>query len=250
MASLQVLVADELQAAVQLYCGDDLRHVYWPKAFRMLAIYVLETLASHPTDWNHFQSFGSGDSFVLDTSSLQKILAELRVSTSTYLKYKHRQWICHVIGTVAQSPESYGMTGYLPNFFTDGGNWPMDVEDKNDLWGSLATKSLRSDVQRYLWNEITRTISVTVDTVCTVSMSDSCLPPLHIEVSSQYKGALLDRFFELSEALEASGCENYLPRDMIWVKPSVDFLAAHASLSKVSEEGCTKQQAPPPAETL
>jgi hypothetical protein len=89
----------EIDEALTRYCRDELRlsKVYWPRAFRALAMNILESLMNKPETWVELCT----PSIVVDSQLLQMLIDELKLSTSKYIKVKQRRWIVHMLREVS-----------------------------------------------------------------------------------------------------------------------------------------------------
>lgn len=208
-----------IEKALSLYGKDDLRlsKIYWPRAFRSLLTTILESLLKKPELWNELHT----PSFHVNHEQLQRLISELNCpASSPSIKVVQRQWIIHLLKEVSFNRRKFGLSAYLPSFCGESTDWPTDLEDKDDLFYSMANVSLRDDVKRWIWKVLDEIIPpqryCNMHFLGGIRSSKKSLP-IVIEVTEDYVERVIDRIATLSYHLSTSHCENLLPVDLIEV---------------------------------
>lgn len=209
----------EIEIALTHYCKDEFRlsKVYWPVAFRSLVIYILEAVLKKPEMWNYL----STDRFAVTEEHLRRLIEELKLTVSHYIKVSQRQWVVHLLREFSVFRRKYGLSARLPNFCSGKMGWPIDLEDKDDLSSSMTDMSLRDDVKGFLWKILDEIIPpkkyCNMHYFGAVNSLKKCLP-IVIEVAEDYLENVKDRIETISHQLRSSKCENLLPIDLVEVK--------------------------------
>ncbi len=219
MCKIKFGIDAEIEKALNLFCRDELRlsKVYWPRAFRSLSMHILETLLKKPDIWAELRTA----SFDVDREELQKMIDGLRSSTSQYIKFKQRRWIVHLLREVSLFRKKFGLGARLINFCGESMDWPIDIEDKDDLSSSLTDMSLRDDVKRFIWKILDEVIPP--DKYCNmhyygaVKSPKNCFP-IMVEVTEDYLENIKDRIVTVSDHLRILNYDNLLPVDVVEIK--------------------------------
>lgn len=204
----------EIETALRLYCKDVLRlsKVYWPRAFRSLCMNILDSLLKNPEIWNDLRT----PNFDVNGEQLQRLIEELKCSTSEYIKIKHRRWIVHLLREASLFRRKFGLGVRLPNFCDESMDWPSDLEDKDDLFRSMTVMSLRDDVKRYIIKILDEVVPPEKywNLHYFGGIKSSTKLPIVIEVTEDYLEKVRHRIATVSYHL-ATNCQNLLPVDLV-----------------------------------
>lgn len=187
--------------------------VYWPRAFRLLVVNILQFLLQKPEVWSDL----STPFLTTNQQFLEILITELSFSTSTYMKVKQREWVYRLLRQMSWRNKE-GLNFHDPaQTMTD---WPYDIEDESDLLSRLASGSLRSDVKKYLWRIIDEVIPA--DKYCNMHYfglikSLKKILPIRIDVPEDFVEAIKDRITSISHQI-LSQCENMLPIHLVEIQ--------------------------------
>jgi len=203
----------ELEKGLNLYRGSEalLTKLYWIKPFRTLVTFTLQALLLKPDLWMDL----STPTFNVDNSQLQILIEELKRPSSPYIKVKQRRWIFHMLREVSLYRKKFGISVRRPLDDFESVGWPVDIEDKGDLFRSLSDMSLRADISKFLW-EIVNDI-VPPDRYCVINFFGAVKSnhsfPIVIEVTEEFFEMLNDRIVSISEKARTTN-DNLLPTDL------------------------------------
>ena len=222
LSSIRFGIDAEIDAALNVFCKDELSKVYWPKAFRTLASHILQSVLRIPDRWREL----STTIYEVDENQLITLIEELKQSTSYYIKVKQRSWIVHLLREISLLRKKFGIGNRMPKMSFQNLDWPLDLEDKDDLASSMTDMTLREDVRSFLWTVLNEVIPV--DKYCNVHyfgairmFCHSC--PIVIEVAEGFVNTLKDRIETVSANLRSTQqCENLLPFDVVNIKAVPD----------------------------
>lgn len=209
----------EIDKALNLYCRDESRlsNIYWPKAFRALATSILVFMLDKPEIWAEL----STQTFEVNHDQLQRLIDALKDSISNYIKVKHRQWIFHLLKEMSCLRKKFGLGNRLPKMYGESSDWPIDLEDKDDLLTSLTVMSLREDVHKYLWKILDEVIPpekyLSLDYFGAIRSSNKRYP-IVVEVTEEYVDIVQERIATVSNNLRSQNFDNLLPIDLVEVK--------------------------------
>ncbi len=208
----------EIDKALSLFCKDEnrLSKIYWPKAFRNLVTSVLVSILDKPHIWAEL----STPACTVNEEQIQAFIKELRLPTSVYIKVKQRQWVVHLLREMAFCRRKFKLRAGLPGFVGESENWPNDLEDKDDLFNTITDKSLRKDINDYIWKVLDDVIPV--GKYCNLHyFGDIRLTskrrPILIEVTEDYVDILSERISTLSSKLRVD-YDSLIPDDLIEIK--------------------------------
>lgn len=208
----------EIDLAIDMFSRKEMQKskVYWPKAFRQLLVSILKAFLSQSKDLDEL----STNAYKVGEDELAKMISELELSTSTYIKVIHRRWCSHVLYYMASYRKKLGIPNRTPRVTVSlDVDWPVDIEDKMDLSSSLVTLSLREDVRCFLWRTLDAIIpknkfcALKYDATTDASEAKE---PIVIEVTDEYLDKVKDFIDSYSEkARRDRRNENYLPADLV-----------------------------------
>lgn len=84
--------------------------------------------------------------FEVDEKQLQTLIEDLKFilffdvlnsPTSHYIKVERRRWIAHLLQEVSLFRKRFGLGARLPKMCAQTTDWPLDLEDKDDLSSSM-----------------------------------------------------------------------------------------------------------------
>lgn len=219
LSAIRYGIDAEIDEGLKLFCADEswLSKIYWPRAFRELVKKVLVALRDKPSFWKEL----STDTVDVTVEFLGNLIEELQLSTSKYIKVKHRKWIAHLLRETSLFRKKYGLSARLPSVQCEDMEWPNDLEDKRDLSDSLTTGSLRKDVSHYIWKILDEVIPT--GKYCQLNYNGGMVLkgtdlPIIIEVTEDMLETCTDRFTTVSSNLRRSNLDNLLPIDVIKIE--------------------------------
>jgi len=162
----------EIDKALSLFGRDEfcLSKLYWPKAFRELVITILEHVLKKTDLWEDFSTMN----FIVDEAQLEKLIVELKTPSSHYIKVRHRQWIVHLLRKVSINRKKVGLSASLPKICSGSNDWPVDLEDIDDLSSAMADMSLRDDIREYFWKILDEVVLLRSTAICITMEAFKC----------------------------------------------------------------------------
>jgi hypothetical protein len=220
--SIRLGIDAEIDCALARYgqSKDYLTKIYWPAAFRWLVTSLLTSVFEKPDTWTEL----STTQFTVKQENLQMLINELKVPTSTIIKYTQRRWIIHLLVQMSTLRRKFGLPTRLPTGpaveTAESAEWPIDLEDKEDLADSLAARSLRDDVKKYIWNILDDVVPTGYYCIMHYmgGIHSDEQYPIIIEVTSDFSERVRDRIDSISHHLRTFGAHNLLPIDLVVVK--------------------------------
>jgi len=190
--------------------------VYWPRAFRDLITNIMKSVLVRRDLWGKLCTAY----FEVDELQLITLIVELHLSSSKYIKVKHRRWIFHLLREVSVCRKNFGLSLRLPKSYGEFSGWPADLEDKDDLSNSLTQISLRKDVGEFLWKILDEVVPL--EKTCSIGYFaafrvHSYPTPIVIEVAEDMVELVTHRIDSLSAMLRAT-CDNLLPIDVVSIQ--------------------------------
>lgn len=137
----------EIDAVYRVYFDSHPPKLYWPKPLRAFLKNLIETAIST-----------LGKEFFSSVDDLEQVLLKLNEPTSMYITARNRNSIREAIETIRLRMPNCGFNikspSYLSSVQITKCEWPDDVLEVDDLYSSLSTKSIRIDIENFIWNLI------------------------------------------------------------------------------------------------
>jgi hypothetical protein len=137
----------EIDAVHRVYFDSHPPKLYWPKALRAFLKNLIETAMST-----------LGKEYFSSVDDLDQVILKLNEPTSMYITAKNRNPIREAIETIRLRMPNCGFNIKSPSYLTSvqitNCEWPNDVLEVDDLYSSLSTKSIRIDIENFIWNLI------------------------------------------------------------------------------------------------